>query len=436
MTVQHPKMTCVPVAERCTASLVAKERLRPSLRAAIFCGALLAAARPAVSPADELQPLLRAIEDSTPLLDLRLRSETVDQAGFADQADAMTLRGRLGFETGEAWGTSLLAEADLMVPLNERYNSTINHETQYPAVADPQNYGLDRLELANTSLPGTELIVGRQRINLDDQRFVGSVDFRQNEQTFDSARIINTSIPKVTIDLTYLDRVNRVYGARSPVGRYTGDGYLANVAYDTPFGRLTGFGYFLALNQAHPQSTGTVGARFAGARPVGGWVIHYSASYASQKPYADNTLHFNNDYYAGEIMGTFGHLTAGGGLEVLGADGAIGFSTPLATLHKFNGWADEFLTTPVNGLQDRYATTGSTWKAVGILDVLSVTAVYHDFRSDRLGMSYGTETDLQVRGTWRRFSGSIAFADYAAEHFAADTRKLWVEIDYALGNDS
>ena len=436
MTVQHPNMLSVPIAERCTASPVAKQRLRPSLRAAMLGAALLAGAGPAVSLADGLQPLVNAIADSTPLLDLRLRSETVDQAGFADQADALTLRGRLGFETGEAWGTSLLAEADLMAPLDERYNSTINHETQYPVVADPQNYGLDRLELANTSLPGTKLIVGRQRINLDDQRFIGSVDFRQNEQTFDSARIVNTSIPKVTIDLIYLDRVNRVYGARSPVGRYTGDSYLANVSYDTPFGKLTGFGYFMAFQQAHPQSTGTVGARFAGARPVDGWLIHYSASYASQKPYADNTLRFSNDYYAGEVTGALGHLSVGGGLEVLGGDGAIGFSTPLATLHKFNGWADEFLTTPVNGLQDRYATIGSTWKAVGILDVLSVTAVYHDFRSERLGESYGTETDLQLLGSWRRLTGSIAFADYAAEHFAAETRKLWVEIDYALGNDS
>ena len=28
--------------------------------------------------------------------------------------------------------------------------------------------------------------------------------------------------------------------------------------------------------------------------------------------------------------------------------------TPLATLHAFNGWADMFLTTPANGLQDLY----------------------------------------------------------------------------------
>ena len=411
------------------------EAERPTLRAVILCGAFLAATRPPVALADALQPLLSAIRDSRPLLDLRLRSETVDQAGFARKADAVTLRSRLGFQTGKAWGTSLLAEANLMAPLDERYNSTINHETQYPTVADPQSYGLDRLELANTSLPGTTLIVGRQRINLGDQRFVGSVDFRQNEQTFDSARVINTSIPKVTVDLTYIGRVNRVYGARSPVGRYTGNSYLANVSYDTGFGNFTAFGYFLAFDQAHPQSTRTVGARFAGARPVGGWVIHYSVSYASQKPYADNALHFSNDYYAGEISGSFGHLAIGGGLEVLGGDGMMGFSTPLATLHKFDGWADEFLTTPVNGLQDRYATAGLSWKAVGFLDLLSVTAVYHDFRSDRQGMSYGRESDLQLHGKWRRFAGSIAFADYAAENLAKDTRRLWVEIDYALGSE-
>jgi hypothetical protein len=44
-----------------------------------------------------------------------------------------------------------------------------------------------------------------------------------------------------------------------------------------------------------------------------------------------------------------------------------GFTTPLATLHKFQGWADKFLTTPVNGLADLYVNAGYTRKGVGPL---------------------------------------------------------------------
>lgn len=402
-------------------------------RTAVF-GALAAACLPGASRADGLDPLLNAIEDSVPIVNLRLRSETVGQDGFSDDAEAVTLRSRLGFQTGKAWDTALLAEADLMGPLDQRYNSSINHETRYPSVPDPEDTALDRLQLVNTSLPDTALIVGRQRINLDDQRFVGSVDFRQNEQTFDSARIVNKSIPDVTVDLTYLDRVNRVFGTRSPAGRYTGSSYLANVAYDTPLGRLTGFGYFLAFEQDHPDSTQTVGVRFAGSRGFHGWAINYMASYADQKPYAANALHFDDRYYAGEVTVTAAGLTAGGGIEVLGGNGTKGFTTPLATLHKFNGWADEFLTTPTNGLEDRYATLSYGWKKVAFLDALSATAVYHDFKSDRIDIHYGTEGDLMLLGKWRRWGAMVAYADYSRDRFAASTRKLWVELDYVLND--
>lgn len=378
--------------------------------------------------------MLDAIDASVPLVNVRLRSETVGQDGFADDAQAVTLRDRVGFETGTAWGTALLAQANLMWALDQRYNSSINGEKRYPVVPDPEDAALDRLQLRNTSLPETQLIIGRQRINLDDQRFVGSVDFRQNEQTFDSARIINRSLADVTVDLTYLDRVNRVYGTRSPLGRYTGNSYLANVAYDTPFGRLTGFGYFLAFDQDHPDSTRSIGARLAGTRALGRWSIGYMASYAQQKPYAANTLRFDNHYYEGEITATVLGLTAGAGIEVLGGNGVKGFATPLATLHKFNGWANEFLTTPANGLRDRYATLSFGWKRAGFLDVLSATAVYHDFQSARLDMHYGTEADLMLLGKWRRYGAMVAYGDYSRRQFAASTRKLWFEMDYVLND--
>ena len=43
------------------------------------------------------------------------------------------------------------------------------------------------------------------------------------------------------------------------------------------------------------------------------------------------------------------------------------FQTLLATLHKFQGWADKFLTTPPNGIRDLYGSAGYTLKkAVGL----------------------------------------------------------------------
>lgn len=96
-----------------------------------------AALGPCVGRADALDPLTAALADTRPLLDIRLRSETVDQTGLGKQADAVTLRSRLGFQTGQLADT-LLAEGSLMWPWQSDYNSTVNGKTAYPTIPDPE----------------------------------------------------------------------------------------------------------------------------------------------------------------------------------------------------------------------------------------------------------------------------------------------------------
>jgi hypothetical protein len=380
--------------------------------------------------AEGIGPAVSAARESKPIFEMRLRSESVDQTGMAEDAEAITLRGRAGFETGKAWNTSLLAEAELLWPLDTHYNSTTNGKTGYPVVADPESYEINRLQLANTSIRDTTVLLGRQRINLDDQRFVGASAWRQNEQTFDSLHVINKSIPKVTIDVAYVDQVNRVFGKESPVGRYSGDTYLTNVSYQFPFGKLTGFGYWLDLDRAATDSSRTLGIRFAGDKPVSRIKLAYSFSYATQHEYANNPRAFSDDFYALEAVGTYKQYTLGGGLEMLEGDGVKGFTTPLATMHKFQGWADKFLTTPANGLDHRYVTGGWTRKGFGLLETLGVSAVYHRFESERLSIDYGSEVDLQLQAKWQRFNALLKYAAYDAARFATDTSKLWAQVDY------
>ncbi len=158
----------------------------------------------------------------------------------------------------------------------------------YPVVADPESYAFNRFTLTNTSIPGTTLTLGRQRILLDDQRFVGNVGWRQNEQTFDAFRVVNKSVKNLVLDATYLNRVNRVFGEDSPQGTYEGDTVLLNASYQTRIGKITGFGYLLEFDPiagvpaAANDSTSTYGLRFAGEAPAGKVKIGYLASWASQ----------------------------------------------------------------------------------------------------------------------------------------------------------
>jgi hypothetical protein len=391
--------------------------------------------------ADGLDPLIGAIGETKPLLDLRLRYEMVDQEPFVEDADAATLRGRIGFETGKAWATALLVEGDFVTAIEDNYNSTINGKTTYPVVPDPESYEINRLQLTNTSIIDTTITLGRQRIVLDDHRFVGNVGWRQNEQTFDALRLVNRHIPNTTIDVSYVGQVNRIFGPHglpgNNDGRFTGDTFLANVAYQFPLGKLTGFGYLIEFEELpNPvrDTTQTFGARFQGEKPLAKIKLGYIASWATQSDRGANPLNFTNKYLLGELTATFRQYSMGAGYEVLEGDGVKGFSTPLATLHRFQGWADKFLTTPVNGLEDRYLNAGYLKKGVGPLETLGLTASWHDYKSERLSIDYGGELNLQLQAKYRRFTGTLKYANYNAASTTPtavrDTQKLWAQLDF------
>lgn len=389
-----------------------------------------------VTAAEEAATLSAAIRATEPIVDTRLRYEFVDQDSLPDDAEAVTLRARLGFQTGAIWRTKLLAEGEFLWPLRDDYNSTLNGKTAFPVVADPESYEVNRVQLVNTSLPQTTVTLGRQRIILDNHRFVGDVGWRQNEQTYDALRVVNTSIANLTIDVSYLDQVNRVYGQDSPQGRYEGNTLLANLAYQLPIGSLTAFGYWLDFDPiaevpaAASDSSETYGLRFAGERPAGKVKLLYAASWATQREYADNPLTFEDDYYLLELGVSLQQYSLGVGIEVLQGEGTKGFTTPLATLHKFQGWADKFLTTPVDGVEDRYVHAGLAFKNVGAVASLSGQVVYHDFQAERGSLDYGSEIDLQLQAKWQRFAAMIKYADYSADGFADDTTKFWLQFEY------
>jgi alginate export protein len=370
-----------------------------------------------------------------PILDTRLRYESVDQDGVAQTAEAMTLRARLGFETGKIAGTALLAEGEFVRPIIEDYNSTTNANSAYPVVADPRSSEFNRLQLTNSSLPLTTVTLGRQRIVLDDHRFVGNVGWRQNEQTFDALRVVNKSVPHLTLDVTYLDQVNRVFGRDSPQGRYYGDSVLANASYETGPDKLTAFAYRVAIDPiagvpgAVRDASATFGLRFAGTRPLAAMKLSYIASYATQQDAASNPLSFDLDYYLGELNAACGPYSLGAGAEILEGDGTKGFTTPLATLHRFQGWADKFLVTPANGIDDRYVTAGVTRKGAG-LDLFAIVGSYHRYVAERGSQRYGSEVDLQAQAKWRRITGTLKYASYEADSLLTDTSKWWLQVEY------
>src|SRR5688572_9021980 len=251
----------------------ARNRIRFNCVLALGAGA-------SIAPAYGAETFEEALRQGDAIIDLRARYESVEQGGFASDAEAMTNRLRAGFQTAPLKGTAFLAEGVIVDDLIDDYNSTTNGQTEYPVVADPTDFeAINRFAVINKSLERTTLTFGRQRILHDDQRFVGNVGWRQNEQTFDALRTQWAST-KIKTDLTYASQVNRVFGPDSPQGKWEGDVALASFAYTLPIGTLQVFDYYLDIDGVASASTNTAGVKLAGSKPAGKLTATYAFAYA------------------------------------------------------------------------------------------------------------------------------------------------------------
>lgn len=385
----------------------------------------LAAAMPAVA-ADPPTP-----DQGKASLDLRLRWEQVDDDLLARQADALTLRLRAGWRTPVRNGFSLTIEGLVNQHLgDDDFNSTGNGNVLYPVVADPDWAGVHQLFVTFAPRPGTQASLGRQRLNYDNQRFIGAVGWRQNEQTFDALDVQHKSAGGWMLRYSYLDRVNRLFrgdDALSNNARWQLDAHLLSVGHALGPGTLTGYAYFIG-NQTLPlNSHRDLGLRYVAKkeRPQGiGWNL--ALEVARQDDHAHGSAAIDAHYALVE-----GGLVWRGngfklGWEQLGGDGSYAFQTPLATLHAFNGWADRFLTTPVNGLQDRYVGWSRKFGK------LNASVTWHDFRSDRGSIHYGREWDAAIAYAFSpHWNGLLKFADYQRADVGKDVRKSWLGLEYS-----
>ena len=367
-------------------------------------------------------------------LDFRYRYELVDQAGLAKDANASTLRTRLGYRSPYLSGFAFQVEFDdLRTVGNELYNSTRNGITDRPTVADPEGTIVNQALVLYRGFENTEIGVGRRRIKIDNDRFIGDVGWRQNDQTFDSISLFNTSFSNTTIKYVYIDKVNRIFGpdSGSPPANFESDSHVLNANYKFSANwNVTAYGYFLDLKNALPLSSQTIGVRVGGKIPFGEDITSsYTFEYASQQDYADNPNSYSADYFLLEAALTTAGITGKLGYEVLGSDSSQAFRTPLGTLHAFQGWADKFLTTPNGGIEDLYVSIATK------LGGANLALIYHQFEPEAGGPSYGTEWDLLAKKTFaKRYAVTLKYANYDADSHATDTEKLWIMLSANFGN--
>lgn len=368
-------------------------------------------------------------------IDLRYRYERVEQDELKT-ANGDPLRLRLGYLTPKLAGFQGFAEFEGNTPVFlDDYNDKSNGKDEYAVIADPSEAELNQGWLSYDPIENTVLKAGRQRILLDNQRFIGNVGWRQMEQTYDAVNLFSASFGDFSAYGIYIWNVRNT--ASQDVNMQSP---LLNLKYTFPgIGALSAYGYWLDYNDpddsgpsAFAFSTQTFGLRFDGSRKVTDNLnLLYTAETARQEDYQDNPEDYAA-YYLHLILGVLvpnsesAVTNIGGklGYEVLGSDNNISLKTPLGTNHAFNGWADQFLTAPAEGVRDFYAAFNCTWLGV------KADVIYHDFRADSGGAKYGSEIDLSLT---KKFSEhyilQAKYADYNADEFKTDVQKFWLQLN-------
>lgn len=403
-----------------------------------------------------IEDALKIGKDGAVKIDMRYRYENVNQDNVINTvtgqplpnavqprtANANTIRTRLGVLSPTFYGLQGYVEYEGTHVLQSDYNNGRNNKPNYSTIADPDWNELNQLWLSYSNKDiDTVIKGGRQRIKLDDDRFIGNVGWRQLESTFDSVLVTNKSIKNLTVNVGYIGRVTTFTATnedmRAPI---------LNLNYDMgDYGKLIGYGYWLGYTQ--PDTTGRTGQNSKSNQTYGIRVINpekpskkfmehysplYTAEWSIQQDYINSPVRYTANRY--NVMGglrAYDHYDFMAGMEQLNGHGLNKvFVTPLGTNHAFQGWADLFLVTPKDGIRDVYGTIVGRFMEN---DSLAVTGTFHAFSDDTGNINYGREWDFQAEkkfGKHYSVLAKYAYFDSANSRFspnATDTQKIWVQ---------
>ncbi|GAB1258681.1 hypothetical protein [Aurantivibrio plasticivorans] len=333
------------------------------------------------------------------------------EGGDDSDAKAASLLLRLRADSEWTDNVSTVLELDYVaLGWENEFTNGVNFNGK-PVIPDSEGFDLNQALLSYSITNNLNLFIGREAVNLGNQRFVGTNSFWQNEQTLDMTGMQFGFGTASTISYRYVDNANRIQGEdagtklRSSDANFIQQGgqrppqFLGNHDHQThllfadvkewDYSRVQTYFYRMHIDDALALSNNTLGARYeykgriAYVRPI------VNAEFALQErpEIADNSsIRYLN------IEVGFGYRSSQLTLnyELLDGNSNVSFVTPLASLHDFNGWADKFLLTPAGGLKDyslQYIWRNNPWQ---------IDARYHSFKAANGSGSYGDELDVDM----------------------------------------
>lgn len=429
----------------------------------LACGLALGAAvlNAQAADAENGNPLLEALKNGKSLSSLRLRYEHVNQEGLTN-ANALTLRTLLGWQTAPVQGISLAAQLIDVSKLQDHFNDGTPHsgpiyaysnepgQAAFAKIVDPSYTGVNQLYVNISAIPNTSIKFGRQQTNLDNVRFIGDIAFRQVMQVFDGVSVLNKSLPDTEVYLAHFEALRQINTKRRSDGALD----IANVKYRFSHTEsITAYGYYSGFDDlgfgrawlgsdAADQSNRILGARLDGAHRLNElWKLLYTAEFADQKDYAGGDSRINAHYYKLGGGAGYGNFSLRADQELLSSnDSQYAFQSPFGTNHLFQGWVDKFLTTPKQGIRDTFITATYQYGNLGLF------ADYHWIHADErfaqsgsgFGDTYGTEWNAAASYQYsKQIAAKLEYGRFSeADAYAAgrikDTEKVWLTASYSF----
>lgn len=372
--------------------------------------------------------------------------------GYVDApTDAKTASILLRLRAESEWTErfSTVVELDyVQLALEDEFTNGVNFNNT-PVIPDVEGFDINQFYLQFAISNTTDLVVGREVINLGNERFVGSNSFWQNEQSADAIGFNYEFATSSRLMYRYVDNVNRINGddagtflhpsdpifeannGRRPPNFLGDHSHKTHLLFaeikETDHSVFQAYYFDMDIEEARLLSNQTFGARY-----------EYKARWGRLKTFAHAELAFqkrpelSND-------GRYRYLNMGLGLgyktrdfilqyEVLGEDNGSSFVTPLASLHDQNGWADKFLATPRGGLRDL------SGKLIWRFSPFKLDLRYHIFSSDVSGDDIGKELDIDLSYKFSQNNSILLrFADFRSDSAAFQSEKrLFLQYFYNL----
>jgi hypothetical protein len=378
--------------------------------------------------------LAEAFAAGTPLVELRPRYNHIEESDKPETARGMTLRAIAGWRTAPWHGVRLTVEAIHAGAVGtRRFNDdpAFLATSPYPLLPDPRHTGVNQAHLELQPLEEVRLRLGRQRVIVDDGRWVSDNDFRQVPQLFDGGRVTYTGIADTALTAAHFGRVRSTSGASQALRLSV----LHAARSPRPGLALAAYGYFhdQARNGAFTgfadSSYRVHGVRARGALAAGdGLDIEYLAEAARQRAFAGGDARIDAAYWRAGLGLAGPRWNLRVDHETKGSNqGRYGVQMPLTDFYAFNGWSLRFFNTPSIGLRDLWATLRLVQAS------FTLYAEAHRFRSDFGGVDLGREVDVGLTYELRPDTiVRLQHADYRPGTEGPRIRKSWLTLTWSF----